>query len=70
MPEVVAFFHSDLVNQSTCYAWDDKLSPEFPSSVGVGHSSALSPILLALCLAPLLKKIEGWVHMVPYFLCQ
>jgi hypothetical protein len=34
------------------------LSPEFPSSVGVGQGSALSPILLALCLAPLLKEFE------------
>jgi hypothetical protein len=34
------------------------LSPEFPSSIGVGQGSALSPILSALCLAPLLKKFE------------
>jgi hypothetical protein len=57
VPEVVAFFKSSLVDQFTCYAWDDDLSPEFPSSVGVGQGSAL----LALCLAPLLKKFEGRV---------
>jgi hypothetical protein len=62
-PEVVAFFRSYLVDQFTCYPWDDNLSPEFPSSVGVGQGSALSPILLALCLAPLLKEFEHRVHM-------
>jgi hypothetical protein len=55
MPEVVVFFKSYLVNLFTCYAWDNDLSPEFPSSIGVGQGSALSPILSALCLAPLLK---------------
>jgi hypothetical protein len=29
----------------------------------VGQGSALSPILLALCLAPLLKEYESGVHM-------
>jgi hypothetical protein len=57
-PEVVAFFRSYLVDRFTCYAWDDDLSPEFPSSIGVGQGSALSPILSALCLAHLLKEFE------------
>jgi hypothetical protein len=35
-PEVVAFFKSYLVNQFTCYAWDNDLSLDFPLSVGVG----------------------------------
>jgi hypothetical protein len=39
------------------------LSLEFPSSIGVGQGSALSPILLALCLAPLLKEFEHRVCM-------
>jgi hypothetical protein len=63
-PEVVVFFKPYLVGQSTCYAWDDDLSLEFPSSVGVGQGSALSPILLALCLTPLLKEFECRVHVV------
>jgi hypothetical protein len=63
MTEVVAFFRSYLVNQFTHYTWDNDLSPEFPSSVGVGQGSALSPIFLALCFAPLLKKIEHRVHV-------
>jgi hypothetical protein len=62
-PEVVVFFKSYLVDLFTCYTWDDDLSLEFPSSVGVGQGSALSPILLALCLAPLLKEFECRVHM-------
>jgi hypothetical protein len=57
-PEVVAFFRSYLVDRFTCYTWDVDLSLEFPSSVGVGQGSALSPILSALCLAPLLKEFE------------
>jgi hypothetical protein len=40
------------------------LSPEFPSSVGVGQGSVLSPILSALCLAPLLKEFERRVRVV------
>jgi hypothetical protein len=63
MPEVVVFFRSYLVDRSTCYAWDDNLLPEFPSSVRVGQGSALSPILSALCLAPLLKEFECRVRM-------
>jgi hypothetical protein len=53
VPEVVVFFKSYLVDQFICYTWDDDLSLEFPSSIGVGQGSALSPILSALCLAPL-----------------
>jgi hypothetical protein len=62
VPEVVVFFKSYIVDQFTCYTWDNDLSLEFPSSVGVGQGSALSPILLALCLAPLLKEFECRVH--------
>jgi hypothetical protein len=58
MPEVVVFFKSYLVDQFTYYAWDNNLSLEFPSSIWVGQGSALSPILSALCLAPLLKEFE------------
>jgi hypothetical protein len=48
---VVVFFRSYLVDRFTCYTWDNDLSPEFPSSVGVGQGSAL-------CLTPLLKEFE------------
>lgn len=61
-PEVVAFFWSYLVDRHTTYVWDNKLSPLFPSSVGRGQGGALSPILSALCLAPILKEFECRVH--------
>jgi hypothetical protein len=67
-PEVVAFFKSYLVDRFTCYAWDNDLSLEFPSSIGVGQGSALSPILLALCLTPLLKEFECRVCMAALIL--
>jgi hypothetical protein len=57
-PEVVAFFKSYLVDRFTHYAWDNDLSLEFPASAGVGQGSALSPILSALYLTPLLKEFE------------
>jgi hypothetical protein len=62
-PEVVTFFKSYLVDQFTCYTWDNDLPMEFPSSVRVGQGSALSPILSALCLTPLLKEFEHRVHV-------
>jgi hypothetical protein len=64
VPEVVVFFKSYLVDQFTHYTWDDDLSLEFPSSIGVAQDSALSPILSALCLAPLLKEFECRVCVV------
>jgi hypothetical protein len=63
VPEVVVFFKPYLVNQFTCYTLDNDLSLEFPSSIGVGQGPALSLILLALCLAPLLKEFECRVCM-------
>jgi hypothetical protein len=61
--EVVMFFKSYLVDWFIHYTWDNDLSLEFPSSVGVGQGSVLSPILSALCLAPLLKEFEHRVCM-------
>jgi hypothetical protein len=51
MPEMVVFFKSYLVDQFTCYAWDNDLSLEFPSSVEVGQGSAL-------CLSPSSKNLS------------
>jgi hypothetical protein len=57
-PEIVVFFWSCLVGRHTQYAWDDDLSPAFPSSVGLGQGSAMSPVISALTLAPLMKEFE------------
>ena len=52
--QVCDFFVDYLVGRSTQYAWEGKLSPQFETSMGVGQGSALSPILSALYLAPVL----------------
>jgi hypothetical protein len=54
-PCVGNFFRSYLVGRLTTYKWDSFTSGTFPSDVGVGQGSALSPVLSALCLAPVLK---------------
>jgi hypothetical protein len=61
VPEVVVFFRPYLVDQVTHYAWDDNLSPEFPSSVGVGQGSSLSH-LVGRALPPSSKNLSiGYV---------
>jgi hypothetical protein len=63
VPEVVVFFKFYLVDWFTHYTWDNDPSLEFLSSIWVRQGSAPSPILLALCLAPLLKEFEHRVCM-------
>ena len=52
--QVCDFIADYLVGRSTRYAWEGELSPPFETNVGVGQGSALSPILSALYLAPVL----------------
>ena len=52
--EVVEFFRSYLVECTMQYSWDREDSSPFVVDVGVGQGSALSPILSALYLSPLL----------------
>ena len=52
--QVCDFFVDYLVGRSMRYAWEGELSPPFETSVGVGQGSALSPILSALYLTPIL----------------
>jgi hypothetical protein len=54
-PCVGNFFRSYLVGCLMTYKWDNFTSGTFPSDVGVGQGSALSPVLSVLCLAPVLK---------------
>jgi hypothetical protein len=58
VPEVVVFFRSYLVDRFTLYAWDNDLSLEFPSSIGVGQGSALSPSCWPCALPPSSKNLN------------
>jgi len=40
------------------YAWNNFTSPKFTTSVGVGQGSALSPILSAIYLTPIIKTFK------------
>ena len=55
---VVKFFSSYLVNRKTQYVWNNFSSHFVDINVGVGQGLALSPILLALYLAPFLHILE------------
>ena len=57
-PKVASFFVDYLVNRKTNYNWNELSSPIFKVNVGVGQGSALSPILSALYLSPLLYILE------------
>jgi len=57
-PRVTNFFANYLVRRSTKYLWNDFISPSFMVNVGVGQGSALSPILSALYLSPLIYILE------------
>jgi len=57
-PKVSKFFADYLVKRKTNYVWNNLQSPEFEVNIGVGQGSALSPILLALYLAPFLYILE------------
>jgi len=52
---VVGFFNSYHSNRSTTYTWNNFSSPIFNTNVGIGQGSALSPILSAIYLAPVIK---------------
>ena len=52
---VVGFFNSYHSNCFTTYTWNNFSSPTFNTNVGVGQGSALSPILSAIYLAPVIK---------------
>jgi len=57
-PKVTFFFEDFLVKIKTNYTWNKFSSPTFKVNVGVGQGSALSPILFALYLSPLLYILE------------
>jgi len=53
-PKVISFFEDFLVRRKTNYMWNEFSSPMYKVNVGVGQGFALSPILSALYLSPLL----------------
>ena len=55
---VVYFFSNYLVERKTWYFWNSFSSPFFNIDIGVGQSSALSPILSTLYLASILHILE------------
>jgi len=59
---LVDFFSDYLVGRSTQYAWNSFLSHACDTDVSVGQSSALSPILLAFYIVPLLYFFEHWAQ--------
>ena len=55
---VIRFFNSYHSNRFTSYSWNSFISPFFNVNIGVGQGSALSPILSALYLAPIIKMFK------------
>jgi len=55
---LVSFFSHYLVCRSIQYSWNSFLSNTCDADVGVGQGSALSPILSALYIAPILHLFE------------
>jgi len=55
---IVWFFNNYHSNRSTSYSWNSFTSSPFNINVSIGQGSALSPILLALYLAPIIKTFK------------
>ena len=55
---IVWFFNSYHSNHFTSYSWNSFTFSPFNINVGVGQGSALSPILSALYLAPIIKTFK------------
>ena len=55
---VLKFFRDYYSNRSTTYTWNNFTSQKFATSVEVGQGSALSPILSAIYLAPIIKTFK------------
>ena len=56
--KVSNFFKNYLIGRKTTYLWNDFSSPLHNIDVGIGQSSALSSILLALYLSPIFYILE------------
>ena len=63
-PKVDYFFLNYLVGRKTWYFWNNCSSPFFNVDIRVGQGSALSPILSALYLAPILHILEKHLNIL------
>jgi len=55
---ILKFFQSYHSNRSTAYVWNGFTFQKFATSIGVGQGSALSPILSAIYLTPIIKTFK------------
>jgi len=55
---ILKFFQSYHSNRSTTYIWNGFISQKFATSVDVSQGSALSPILSAIYLTPIIKTFK------------
>ena len=55
---VIGFFNSYHSNRSTTYTWNNFSSPAFNTNIRAGQGSALSLILFAIYLAPVIKTFK------------
>jgi len=66
---VRGFFNSYYSGHSTTYSWNNFSSPSFSTNVGVNQGSALSSILSAIYLAPIIKifkkRIKNLIENIP-----
>jgi len=63
-PKISRFFKNYLVGQKTKYVWNSFSSSLFNVDIGVGKGSALSSILSALYIAPILHISENWLKSI------
>ena len=59
-----AFMVNYLLNRKTQFLFNNKLTPTFDFSTGVGQDSSLSPILSGLYIAPAIHKIAPVNHTI------
>ena len=55
---IMKFFDSYHADCSITYTWNSFLFPSFNTNIGVGQSSALSPIISAIYMAPIIKTFK------------
>jgi len=65
-PRVIKFFSNYLISRKTYYFWNSFTSPSLDVNIGVGQSSALSPILSALYLSPFLHILENCFKILKF----